>query len=104
MPLHRTSPLAQWLGLCPSTAGGPGPVPGWGTKILHARWHNKKNALPYTTKFSVIVFLMYNNGRKCSENITLLNYKYIIISGGKKSANSTIKFLKIFQRYNEGSY
>ena len=29
-----TSPVVQWLGLCASTAGGPGLIPGWGTKIL----------------------------------------------------------------------
>ena len=23
----------QWLGLCASTAGGTGSIPGWGTKI-----------------------------------------------------------------------
>ena len=32
----------QWLGLCTSTAGGPGSIPGWGAKIPHATWHGQK--------------------------------------------------------------
>ena len=28
--------MVQWLGLCASTAGGPGLISGWGTKILQA--------------------------------------------------------------------
>ena len=28
--------MVQWLGLCPSTAGGPGLVPGQGTKTSQA--------------------------------------------------------------------
>ena len=35
-----TSLVVQWLGLCISTAGGMGVIPGWGTKILtcHVLW------------------------------------------------------------------
>ena len=36
MTLSTTSLAVQWLGLCPSTAGGTGSIPGWGTKIPHA--------------------------------------------------------------------
>ena len=32
----------QWLGLCASTAGGMGSIPGQGTKIPHAVWHGQK--------------------------------------------------------------
>ena len=32
----------QWLGLCASTAGGTGSIPGWGTKILHTAQSAKK--------------------------------------------------------------
>ena len=32
----------QWLGLQASTAGGPGSIPGQGTKILHAPQHSQK--------------------------------------------------------------
>ena len=32
-----------WLGFCTSTAQGTGWIPGWGTKILQAMWHNNKN-------------------------------------------------------------
>ena len=28
--------VVQWLGICASTAGGPGLIPGQGTKILQA--------------------------------------------------------------------
>ena len=31
--------VVQWLGLCNSTAGGKGLIPGQGTKILHTTWH-----------------------------------------------------------------
>ena len=31
-----TSLAVQWLGLCASTAGGRGSIPGWGTRISHA--------------------------------------------------------------------
>ena len=31
-----TSLAVQWLRLCPSTAGGMGSIPGWGTKMPHA--------------------------------------------------------------------
>ena len=39
--------MVQWLRLRASTAGSTGSVPGWRTKILHARGQNKmpkKNA------------------------------------------------------------
>ena len=32
----------QWLGLCVSTAGGPGLIPGWGTEIPQAPWNGQK--------------------------------------------------------------
>ena len=34
--------MVQWLGLCTSTAGGIGLIPGWGIKILHAVQSGKK--------------------------------------------------------------
>ena len=37
--IRRTSPAVQWLGFCASTAGGPGSIPGQGTKIPPAVWH-----------------------------------------------------------------
>ena len=36
-----TSLAVQWLRCCISTAGGTGLIPGWGTKILHARLHDQ---------------------------------------------------------------
>ena len=32
----------QWLQLSAFTAGGRGLIPGWGTKILQATWHDRK--------------------------------------------------------------
>ena len=32
----------QWLGLCASTAGGTGSIPGRKTKIPHAAWCGRK--------------------------------------------------------------
>ena len=37
----RASLVAQWLGLCASTAQGMGLIPGWGTKIPHVPWHGQ---------------------------------------------------------------
>ena len=34
----------QWLGLCASTAGDTGSIPGQGTKILHATQPKKKKS------------------------------------------------------------
>ena len=34
--------MVQWLRLRASTAGGTGPIPDWGTKILHAAQPKKK--------------------------------------------------------------
>ena len=34
--------VAQWLGLHAPTAGGPGSIPGWGTKIPHAVQRSQK--------------------------------------------------------------
>ena len=41
--LFRNSLAVQQLGLCASTAGGMGSIPGWGTKTLHAAWCSQKN-------------------------------------------------------------
>ena len=38
-----TSLAVQWLGLCPSTAGGTGSSPGQRTKIWQAYRHDQKN-------------------------------------------------------------
>ena len=34
--------MVQWLGL---TAMGPGSIPGWGTKIPQAAWHDQKKKI-----------------------------------------------------------
>ena len=36
------SPVVQWLGLCASTAGGMGSIPGRGTEILHVALRGQK--------------------------------------------------------------
>ena len=43
MEQARISLAVQWLGLCTSTAEGPGSTPGWGSKILQAAGHGQKN-------------------------------------------------------------
>ena len=44
--VHQGTSLAvQWLGLCTSTAGGPGLIPGPGTKIPQAMHSQKKKRL-----------------------------------------------------------
>ena len=37
-----TSLEVQWLGLCVSTAGDLGLIPGWGTRIPQATRHSQK--------------------------------------------------------------
>ena len=37
-----TSLAVQWLGLCTSTAGGTGSIPGRGTKFSHAEQRGQK--------------------------------------------------------------
>ena len=39
---QRTSLVVQWLRLCAPIAGGPGSIPGQGTKIPHATWLGQK--------------------------------------------------------------
>ena len=38
----RDFPGGQWLGLCPSNAGGKGSIPGRGTKSPHTTWHSQE--------------------------------------------------------------
>ena len=40
--LCGNSLVVQWVGLHVSTAGGPGSIPGGGTKILQAARHSQK--------------------------------------------------------------
>ena len=40
--IRGTSPVVQWLRLHASTAEGTCSIPGQGTKIPHAAWHNQK--------------------------------------------------------------
>ena len=61
---ERTSLVVQWLGLCTSTAGGTGSIPGWGTKILHASLggqktpQNQKNKPPQKREKPNIICLL----------------------------------------------
>ena len=45
-----TSLVVQWLGLCASTTGGTGLIPGWGTRILHATWRGQKKKKKIETR------------------------------------------------------
>ena len=38
----RNSLVEQWVGFCASSAGGTGPIPGQGTKILQAVVHHSQ--------------------------------------------------------------
>ena len=40
--LSGTSLVVQWEGLCTSTAGGKGLVPGQGTEIPQIMWYSQK--------------------------------------------------------------
>ena len=40
-----TSLAVQWLRLCPSSAESVDLIPGGGTKIPHAQWHDQKNCV-----------------------------------------------------------
>ena len=56
--------MVQWLGLCASTAGGTGSVPGGGTKIPHASRQsqevkNKPVKLKNTPKNHVSKIILY---------------------------------------------
>ena len=62
--------VVQWLGLCASTAGGPGSIPGRGTKILQAALCSQK------TKLWLLLFqyfqikpnkLFFNLSKACPE-------------------------------------
>ena len=41
----ETSLVVQWLRLHAPNVGDMGLIPGWGTKILHAAWHDTKNKI-----------------------------------------------------------
>ena len=40
--------MAQWLGLCTSTAGNMDSIPTQGTKILHTTWFGQKIIITLT--------------------------------------------------------
>ena len=40
--LAGSSLVVQCLGLCTSTAGDMGPIPGWGTKVPHTMWRGER--------------------------------------------------------------
>ena len=40
--VHGTSLVVHWVRLCASTAGGTGPIPGWGIKMQHVLSKKKK--------------------------------------------------------------
>ena len=45
--------MVQWLGLGSSTAGRPGLVPGWGTKVLQAETHSRKKKEKYNPNMTM---------------------------------------------------
>ena len=59
-----TSLVVQWLRLLAPNAGGMGPIPGQGTKIPHATWHDQKkkkrkedSALSHLDRFYQVWFI-----------------------------------------------
>ena len=53
---NKTSLMVQWLGLCPSTAGGTGLIPDGRTKILHAtRCDQKQKQKQKTPKYPTLL-------------------------------------------------
>ena len=42
IPMLWDFPVVQWITLQAPNAGGPGLIPGWGTKIPQAVWQKKK--------------------------------------------------------------
>ena len=45
MFIIKNSLAVQWLGLCDSTAGVIGSLPGWETKIPCGSWHGQKKSI-----------------------------------------------------------
>ena len=56
-----TSLLVEWLRLYASYAGGMGPTPGPGTKILHALGHSQKKSMDLKKFFCTNVFCGYHH-------------------------------------------
>ena len=56
--------MVQWLGLCASTAGGTGLIPGWGTRTPNASWSGKKNLHIYIFSYSDLIKLSTNLNKK----------------------------------------
>ena len=49
--------VIQWLGLSASPAGGPGSIPGLGTKILHVCDSGKKKKKYVTTSPLIYIYI-----------------------------------------------
>ena len=62
--IRGTSLVVQWLGLCASTAGGTGLIPGWGTRTPNASWSGKKNLYIYIFSYSDLIKLSPNLNKK----------------------------------------
>ena len=55
--------MIQWLGLCASTAGGTGLIPGWANRIPYAAQHSQKKKI----NFAKVMFK--KKKREKNENI-----------------------------------
>ena len=68
------SPVVQWLGLSALTAGGPGSIPGPGTKIPQAMRCGKKKKKVHQVDFEAIK--SFGNGiRSLFKGSTMINVK-----------------------------
>ena len=103
-----TSLVVQWLGLCVSTAGGTGSIPGRGTKIPHALRHGpkkkkkKKSVLHLEASWTNANTLRALSATLSTTQSVLLNYPVVQVLSSqfrddKTETERLSKFSKIAQ-------
>ena len=57
--IYKSGPSlgVQWLRLRVPNAGGPGSIPGWGTKILHAAWPKQKQKQNNSLGLNIVILM-----------------------------------------------
>ena len=98
--------VVQWLRVRASTAAGMGSIPGWGTKILHAVWLEKKAGIEsfysernwYLTKMncgSETLFKIYLTHCTYSQQITSMAYCSVDLKSCTTWASLVAQWLRI---------